>query len=127
MLSGTPAPGDVGSYGNILISVSDGVASAALAPFSISVTQTANGSATLNWNAPTLNTDGTPLTNLAGFHIYYGASAGNLNQSVQIANPGLTSYVLSGLAAGTWYFSVNAYTTSGTESALSSIASAAIL
>ncbi len=36
-LSGTPAPGDIGSYSNIVITVSDGQASANLAPFSIAV------------------------------------------------------------------------------------------
>jgi Putative Ig domain len=125
-LSGTPGAGDAGSYANIVIGVSDGSASASLASFSITVTQAASGSATLNWSAPTQNTNGTPLTNLAGFHIYYGTSAGNLNQTVQVANPGLTTYVLSNLAAGTWYFSINAYSTTGAESVISNIASDAI-
>jgi len=125
-LSGIPGAGDVGNDAGITISVSDGTSSASLAAFSISVTQPASGNATLIWSAPTQNTNGTPLTNLAGFHIYYGTSAGNLNQSVQLANPALTSYVLSGLAAGTWYFSINDYTTAGTESAVSNIASTTI-
>jgi hypothetical protein len=125
-LSGTPGTGDVGNYANIVISVTDGTSSASLAAFSISVTQAASGSATLNWSTPTQNTNGTPLTNLAGFHIYYGTSASNLNQSVQIANPALTSYTLSNLASGTWYFSINDYTTAGTESAVSNIASTTV-
>jgi large repetitive protein len=125
-LSGTPGAGDAGSYANIVIGVSDGIASAALASFSITVTQASSGSATLNWSAPTQNTNGTPLTNLAGFNIYYGTSAGNLNQTVHIANAGLTTYVLSELAAGTWYFSINAYSTTGAESVVSNIASKAI-
>src|SRR5207248_8287981 len=37
-LSGTPATGNVGTYSNIVISVSDGMQSASLAAFSISVT-----------------------------------------------------------------------------------------
>jgi hypothetical protein len=125
-LSGTPGIGDAGSYANIVISVSDGTASAALASFSITVTQPASGSATLSWSAPTQNTNGTPLTNLAGFHIYYGTSASNLNQSVLIANPAATSYVFTSLAAGTWYFTVNAYTTTGAESVVSNIASVTV-
>ena len=125
-LSGIPGAGDVGNDAGIIISVSDGTSSASLAPFSISVTQPASGNATLTWSAPTQNTNGTPLTNLAGFHIYYGTSVGNLNQSVQISNPALTSYVLSGLAAGIWYFSINDYTTAGTESAVSNIESTTI-
>jgi len=125
-LSGTPGSGDAGTYTNIIISVSDGTSTASLAAFSIIVTQVANGSATVTWTAPTQNTDGSALTNLAGFNIYYGTSASNLNQSVQIANPGLTTYALGNLAPGAWYFAVNAYTTAGAESALSSIASKTI-
>jgi trimeric autotransporter adhesin len=126
MLSGTPGAGDVGSDANIIISVSDGTSSASLAAFTLSVTQAASGNATLTWSAPTQNTNGTPLTNLAGFHIYYGTSADNLNQSVQIANPALTSYVLSNLPSGTWYFSINDYTSAGVESAISNVASMTI-
>jgi hypothetical protein len=122
-LSGTPAPADAGTYSNIGISVSDGTSTASLAPFTVTVTQAANGSVTLNWVAPTQNTDGSPLTNLAGYHILYGASAGNLNQSVQLANPGLTTYVLDDLPAGTWYFSVNDYTTAGAVSTISNVVS----
>jgi Putative Ig domain len=125
-LSGIPAAADAGTYANIVISVSDGTSSASLAAFNITVTQAASGSATLSWSAPTQNTDGTALTNLAGFHIYYGTSAANLNQSVQIANPGLTTYVLSNLAAGTWYVSINAYTTASVQSVASSIVSTTI-
>ena len=125
-LSGTPTSGDAGTYSNIIISVSDGTSSASLPAFSIIVTQVANGSATVSWSAPTQNTDGSALTNLAGFNIYYGTSATNLSQSVQIANPGLTTYALGNLAPATWYFAVNAYSAAGTESALSSIASKTI-
>ena len=125
-LSGTPTSGDAGTYSNIIISVSDGTSSASLPAFSIIVTQVANGSATVSWSAPTQNTDGSALTNLAGFNIYYGTSATNLSQSVQITNPGLTIYALGNLAPGTWYFAVNAYTAAGAESALSNIASKAI-
>jgi hypothetical protein len=122
-LAGTPAAADAGTYSNIRISVSDGTSTASLATFSIVVTQAGNGTATLSWIPPTLNTDGSALTNLAGYHIYYGTSAGNLNQSVQLANPGLTIYVLGNLASGTWYFSINDYTTTGGESAISNVVS----
>ena len=125
-LSGTPGSGDAGTYSNIIISVSNGTSSASLPAFSIVVTQVANGSATVSWSAPTQNTDGSALTNLAGFNIYYGTSATTLNQSVQLANAGLTTYALGNLAPGTWYFAVNAYTTTGAESAISNIASKTI-
>ena len=122
-LWGTPSAAGVSS--NIGISVSNGTASSSLPPFTITVTQqqSTTGSATVSWDAPTQNTDGSPLTNLAGFEIDYGTSSSDLAQSVQIANPGLSMYVLSDLASGTWYFAVKAYTTTGTESAASNLAS----
>jgi hypothetical protein len=79
------------------------------------------GSVTLSWEAPTSNTDGTPLTNLAGYRIYYGSSPTDLSQSVQIGSVGIQTYVLDDLQSGTWYFAVMAETSSGNESALSNI------
>jgi hypothetical protein len=121
-LSGTPSATSVGSYPNIVISVSDGKASASLAAFAINVVQTSIGSAAISWTPPTQNTDGSALTNLAGYRIQYGPSATMLTQSVQIANAGLTAYVIENLSPGTYYFAVRAYTTSGSESANSNVA-----
>jgi hypothetical protein len=125
-LSGTPGTGDIGSYANIVISVSDGSSSASLAPFGITVTQGGSGTATLSWSAPTENTNGTPVTNLAGYHIYYGTSATHLNQTERISDAGATTYTVDNLTSGTWYFSINAYTGAGAESAVSNVASLTI-
>lgn len=76
------------------------------------------GFATYTWTRPTTNVDGTPLTDLAGYRLFYGPSAGSLTQSVQIANPATLSYQINGLTAGTWYAAAKSYTTSGSESAL---------
>lgn len=122
-LSGTPTATNLGTTSNILISVSDGKASAALPTFSLAVTQIATGSATLSWTPPTRNTDGSTLTNLAGYRINYGQSASALTQSVQISNPGISRYVIENLSPGTWYFALKDYTTTGMESSLSNIAS----
>lgn len=81
------------------------------------------GSASLNWTPPTQNTNGTALTNLAGYRISYGTSATALTQVVQVANPSAVSYTVTGLAPGSYYFAVRAYTSGGTESALSNVAS----
>lgn len=78
-------------------------------------------SVTLSWDAPTTNTDGTPLTNLAGYTIYYGTNPGHLDQSVQISNVGVQTYVLDDLPSGTWYFAIMAVTASGGESSLSNL------
>ncbi len=82
-----------------------------------------NGGATLSWTAPTSNTDGTALSNLAGYRISYGTNASALTQTVQIANPSVTTYSLSSLSPGTYYFAVRAYTSNGTESSNSNVSS----
>ena len=76
-----------------------------------------DGVATLDWQPPTANTDGTPLTNLAGYTVYYGTSPDNLSQSVKVTNPGLTAYSVTGLTSGTWYFAIASRTADGVESA----------
>ncbi len=75
-----------------------------------------NGVATLDWLPPTENSDGSALTNLAGYTVYYGTSPDNLAQSVKVTNPGLTAYTVTGLTSGTWYFAVTSYSASGVES-----------
>jgi hypothetical protein len=125
-LAGTPGTSEIGSYNGILISVSDGVATAALPAFSISVTQYSTGSVSLSWIPPTTNTNGTLLTNLAGYKIYYGTSSSSLNQSVQITNPGIASYVIGNLSPATWYFSLVSYNTANIESPFSQIVSTKI-
>jgi hypothetical protein len=64
--------------------------------------------------------------NLAGFRVYYGTNASDLSQSEQIANPGVTSYVLTNLTPGVWYIGLADYTSSGAESSLSNIASTTV-
>ncbi|HWK74499.1 MAG TPA: putative Ig domain-containing protein [Povalibacter sp.] len=125
-LSGTPGAADVGSYANIVISVSDGKNTVSLPAFGIAVNQVSFGSATLSWAPPTSNTDGSTLTNLAGYRIIYGTSASALTRSVQIANPSVSTYVVEGLEPATYYFAVRAYTTSGAESVNSNVASRTI-
>jgi hypothetical protein len=125
-ISGTPGASSAGTYSNIVISVSDGTASASLSPFSIAVNQVSNGTATVNWTPPTDNTNGTVLTGLAGYQIHYGTSSNALTQTVQVANAGLSSYTLTNLTPGTWYFGVTAYTSSGAQSGMSNVASKTI-
>ena len=87
---------------------------------------TVNGVATLDWMPPTENSDGTVLTNLAGYTVYYGTSPNNLSQSVKVTNPGLTAYAVTGLSSGTWYFAVTSYSAEGVESTRSSTVSTKI-
>jgi len=121
-LSGTPTATQVGSYGNITISVSDGRSTATLPAFAINVVDVSNTGAELSWTPPTQNTDGSSLSNLAGYRIAYGTNPNALTQSVQVANVGITRYAIDNLSPGTYYFSVRAYTSNGTESASSNVA-----
>jgi hypothetical protein len=139
-LYGVPTAANVGKYSNIVISASDGVSKASLPAFSITVTGTGSssgsgssggtttttGAATVNWHPPTQNTNGSTITNLAGYTIEYGTNKSNLTSSVKLTNPGLTSYVVENLAAGTYYFGVTAYNSAGGTSSVSSIASKTI-
>jgi hypothetical protein len=81
------------------------------------------GSATVNWTAPTTNTNGTALTNLARFKVLYGTSSTSFTRYVAVDDPTRRSAVVSSLTPGTWYFSVRAVNTSGAESVNSNVAS----
>jgi hypothetical protein len=78
--------------------------------------------ATLSWEAPTTNTNGTALTDLAGYRIYYGSSPEHLSHTLKISTVGLQTYVIENLEPGTWYFAVMAIAANGAESPLSNMA-----
>jgi hypothetical protein len=81
------------------------------------------GTATLSWNAPTTNTDGTPLTDLAGYKVYYGTKSRTYTNSTVIGK--VTTYTIN-LASGTYYFTVTAYDSTGLESTFSNEAAKTI-
>jgi hypothetical protein len=83
----------------------------------VAPTSTTDGVATLDWQPPTSNTDGSALTNLAGYTVYYGTSPDNLSKSIKVSNAGLSAYTVTGLTSGTWYFAVTSYSADGVESA----------
>ena len=121
-VSGQPLLGDVGSYANIVITVSDGSASASLGGFDITVATNATGSVTLSWSAPLSNTDGSTLTDLAGFRIYYGIEEGVYTEQINIDNPSISTYVVDGLLPDTYYFVATSLNSSGAESTYSNVA-----
>lgn len=144
-LTGVPRAVDAGLYPGILITASDGSATAALPQFDITVSaqsawtgggssgggssgssggsggSTSSSDASLSWTAPTANTDGTPLTDLSGYRIYYGNAPDALTQQVTISNADTTQYVVSNLSPGAWYFAVKAYNSADAESDLSPV------
>jgi hypothetical protein len=121
-LSGTPT--STGTASDIRISVSDGKTSVAMTAFAITVSQSGGGggggggtgAVTLDWTPPTSNTDGSTLSNLAGFRIAYGRSPQQLDQSISVSNPSISSYVIENLASATWYFTVSSLNGGGVES-----------
>ena len=69
----------------------------------------------LSWNPPTTNTDGSQLTDLAGYKIYYGTISGYYTQQIDVNN--VTTYTLSNLSDGTsYYIAITAYNISLRES-----------
>ena len=76
------------------------------------------GSTTLSWYPPTANEDGTPLTDLAGYKIYYGTASRSYTQSIDVGNK--TIQTVPNLSEGvTYYFAATAYNTSQKESTYS--------
>jgi hypothetical protein len=126
VLSGTPTASQVGSYGAVRITASDGRASASIGAFTIAVTSVGMGTVTVSWEPPTQNVDGSPLTALAGYRIEFGTSEGALDRTIEVTNPGLNTYVVENLAPGTYYFGIRAVVGTGLSSDLSPIVSTTI-
>jgi hypothetical protein len=145
-LTGTPTSADVGVNVGVQITASDGTTSAATPPFEITVNPTATassspastltppatanstvGNVTLGWAAPTENTNGTNLTNLGGYKIYYGTASKQYSTTVSVSSPATLSYVIDALTVGqTYYFAVTAVSAAGIESSYSPEISATI-
>jgi hypothetical protein len=75
---------------------------------------------------PTENTDGSALTDLAGYKIRYGRSSTELSETIDLTNPSLNRYLVENLSAGTWYFAVTAVNNQGVSSVPSNVATKTI-
>ncbi|MDH3416681.1 MAG: putative Ig domain-containing protein, partial [Gammaproteobacteria bacterium] len=121
-ITGTPSDANVDTYSNISITVSDtSNATATLGPFSITVNAVSLGSVTLDWTPPTQNDDGSELTDLDGYKIYWRTmpGSGDYPNSVTLENEGLTSYVVENLVPGTYEFVATSFNTARVESVYS--------
>ena len=144
-ISGTPGPDDAGLYESISITVADAKHLVVTAPFSIVVSPAVNSAATvdpeitvdsapelgtgiasLQWEMPPSKVSGEPLDDLAGYRILYGHSSSDLDHSVMIADPAITSYQFTTLTSGTWYFAVVAVSSNGLEGPPTTFASKSI-
>lgn len=85
---------------------------------------------TVSWQKPTANDDGSPMTDLAGYQLYYApetpVTADN-SVSVAVLNPNQTTYVVWDLPPGTYHFTVTAVNLQGSESMMSDEATKTIL
>lgn len=77
------------------------------------------GSVTLSWTAPTYNTDGSVLTDLDGYRIYWGTTPGRYSNSVTIENESITIFVLQNIPVGTYEFVATSFNSAGIESSYS--------
>lgn len=131
-LAGTPNAAD--SIANIVITVSDGKASASLPAFSITVAAAPATTPTtpvqpaptgpgvaLSWDVPTQTDDGETLQDLSGYRIHYGANQNALVNSIEIQSAGSNAFTVQNLRPGTYYFAVRAVAANGSESKLSNI------
>ena len=86
-----------------------------------------NKSVTLLWDAPTTNMDGSLLTDLAGFKIYYRIpSADEYSDPIIVPMESASckmsrkimqcTYIVNNLNPGTYYFALTAYNDNGAES-----------
>jgi hypothetical protein len=126
VLSGTPSAGSAATDSNIVVSVSNGAHSVALPAFEITVepatvTQSVARSASLSWARPAENTDGSQLTNLAGYVVRYGTSSTALNTQISVPSANATAVEVTNLTPGNWHFQVAAINTLKVQGQFSTI------
>lgn len=81
-------------------------------------------SVALEWSAPQTNADGSPLTDLAGYELYFGTSSGSYDRRIEVGD--VQTFTVTGLPSGTYYFAIRAYDFSGNKSGYSNEMQAAI-
>lgn len=101
----------------------DSAQQAAASATEAAATVAGKGSAKLAWIPPTSNSDGSKLTALAGYKIYYGTSPQYLQRTIDIKDPSATEYTIENLPPYTYYFVITAYNADGSESSRSNIVS----
>lgn len=92
----------------------------------------AGGRMPLSWAAPTFNVDGSVVKAGLGTKIFCGTAADKLALMITlplpdtVSQPYINAYTVTGLAPGTWYCALRAYTETGLESDNSKIVSETI-
>jgi hypothetical protein len=84
-------------------------------------------SSTLTWQPPVQNSDGSTLTDLAGFTIRFGTSSATLDQVIRLSDPKLTSYTVDCLTPGQWFFAMTSVNAASAESVATDAVSAPVV
>jgi len=93
--------------------------------YSLKCSTSTDSTATLSWQPPYINSDGSQLTDLAGFRIYEVLTSGNVLRST--IDSQYNSIQITNLGAGVHTFYATAYNSTGTESIPSSQGSKTIV
>jgi len=80
------------------------------------VSVSALGELSIRWVAPEENVDGTPLTDLRSYRIYYGGQSRDYTHTVDVVDPSATSHAFSA-PSGDYYLTMTALDADGNESA----------
>ncbi|MEO1037786.1 MAG: hypothetical protein AAFX44_19690 [Pseudomonadota bacterium] len=88
-------------------------------PGSGSLIGSGTASFTLSWTPPTTNTDGSALTDLAGYKILIGISSGDYTETVDLETVGLSRYVVQDVPIDTYFVVMTSVNSSGVESTYS--------
>ena len=75
----------------------------------------------LSWMSPMSKADGSALTNLGGYRIYY-RKTDDITQVYSMDVGNVTSATIDNLSQGTWCFAISAYNEANIESDLSNYA-----
>ena len=81
------------------------------------------GSVSLSWTAPVARADGTALalSEITGYTVYYGTTAGNFPNSINVDHGSSTSATISNLPAGAYFMVVTTRDSDGRESGQSGL------
>lgn len=116
LVSGTNYAVTVGIQpGGMKCTVKNWLASSVVNVTNVDITCVKLATATINWTLPTQNTDGSPLTDLIGYVIYYGTDPTLTTTNVRLITNGsvLSTTFYSLPTNNTYYFAVASVANSG--------------
>ena len=76
------------------------------------------GTISFKWDPPVENEDGSRLTDLKGYRLYWGPPGRPFENRIDIGSPETTAYVLEDLPNGKWHLGLSAVNQRGLESDL---------